>query len=127
MNQFSISFQVAVLVGAMAGFITYHLLLRKKIDEAFQKGCDFGLKEGFECGFPQGVVLAGRNFREELRQVGVVFDKEINIEQTRPGLYKIQTFVEVTRPGQDSVIETPPPSELDNVTPIKPGVPHGTP
>jgi hypothetical protein len=112
MNPSAISIQAAVAIGALVGFIAYHVLLRKKIEEAFQKGCAFGLKEGFECGFPQGVVLAGRNFREELRQVGVVFDKEINIEQTRPGLYKIQTFVEVTRPGQDSVIETPAPQEI---------------
>lgn len=121
MSPFVITFQIAVMVGAMAGFITYHFLLRKKVDQAFQKGCEFGLKEGFECGFPQGVVLAGRNFRDELKQVGVIFDKEINIEQTRPGLYKILTFVEVTRPGQDSVIESPSPSELGNVTPIRPG------
>lgn len=126
MNPFTISFQVAVLVGAAAGFITYHILLRKKLKESWESGCEFGLKEGFESGFPQGVVLAGRNFRDELRQIGVVFDKEINIDQTRPGLYKIQTFVEVTRPGQDSVIETPPPSAMGNVTPSKPGVPHGT-
>lgn len=121
MNPFPITFQVAVMVGAMAGFITYHLLMRKKVDQAFQKGCEFGLKEGFECGFPQGVVLAGRNFRDELKKIGVVFDKEISILATRPGMYKIQTFVEVTRPGQDSVIESPSPSELGNVTPIRPG------
>lgn len=120
---FRVSVHVATLIGCMAGFITYHFLMRKVIAKAFEKGAQFGLKEGFESGFPQGVVLAGRNFREELRQIGVVFDKEINIEQTKPGLYKIQTFVEVTRPGQDSVIEAPSPSELSNVTPIKPEAP----
>ncbi len=100
-----ITIQVAILIGAMSGFITYHAMMRKKIDQAFQKGASFGLKEGFDSGFPQGVILAARNFREELKPFGIVFDKDVSVEQTRPGMFKIQTFVEVTRPGQDQAQE----------------------
>lgn len=110
--------QVSILIGAAVGYITYHLVLRKKLDEAFQKGVTFGLKEGFECGFPQGVVLTARNLRAELATIGIIIDKDVKIgPDTRPGLYKIQTFVEVKFPGQDSVIETPSPDNLHQLKP----------
>lgn len=122
MPQFAISLQVAVFIGAAVGFIVYHLLWKKKAEQSFQKGVSFGLKEGFEAGFPQGVVLTARNLRAELKQIGVIVDKDINISpDTRPGLYKIQTLVEVKFPGQDSVLETPAPADLGNVQPIRPG------
>ena len=114
--------QLSILLGAAVGYIVFHFCWKKKAEAAFQKGVNFGLKEGFECGFPQGVVLSTRNMRVELAKIGVILDKDITIgPDTRPGLYKIQTYVEVKFPGQDSVLETPPPSELNNVQPIRPG------
>lgn len=117
MNPFNISFQVAVIVGAMAGFITYHFLLRKAIDQAFKRGSEFGIKEGLDAGFAQGVVLSIRGLRQDLKPIGVIVDKDVTItNDARPGLYKLQTFVEIVVPGQDSVLEMPP-GELHQLRP----------
>jgi hypothetical protein len=95
----------AIIIGALVGFVVYNLLLRKKLNQAFESGAAFGIKEGFDSGFPQGVVLSARNIRSQLAEHGIDMEKEIDIEETQPGLYKILAFVEVKRPGQDDVTE----------------------